>query len=239
MAKSLIATTTGVAIVEGSNSGLLANPMTDPAKVLFHHTFGYYGVVAQDLARVVNHGALAGSTEDLGGVTVLGQAASTTHHLLTHGLGYAPKYFVALNGVMLPQGVPVQLEGDRARWVSAYATTTEIRLWELAISSDVALSATSLTYAVVAFRDSVADPALPMLKIQPGSMIAFGQGKFRIDAAHLRITGAGEPDFSIPLGRTADISGGGVRVVPPSAAAVTIGPYDGAFGGSSYLDLSI
>jgi hypothetical protein len=244
MSKVLRADATGCVIHEGTafDPALMANPMSAPDRIYFHHDFNYYGVVAMDLAKVINHAAvpLAAFTGYDGDTLIGGQAIVADSLLLTHGLGYVPKFFCAYAGQMIPHGYPVQIDaGDRMRFVAAYATTTQIRLWEIGFSSgSAALSAASRTYSVLVFRSSVADPALPMLRLAADDVI-YAQGKFNLDQAHLRIAGAGDGPFAIGLARAADINNGGIRIMAPNGAVLTFGAYASSIAAPAVINVGV
>src|SRR5690606_10520714 len=107
---------------------------------LFHSDFDYYGAVAWDMSRVISHPSVSGlsyqvSPYEPASAQYFGRSSVTTHALITHNLGYVPKFFVAYDGQMIPHGTPIQTDsGNRARFVSAYATTTQIRLKDIGIS---------------------------------------------------------------------------------------------------------
>lgn len=255
MTVRLFADTTGCAIYDEAPGGgdpldpnsLMNRPFVSPQSwidsIYFHSDFAYYGVVAKDMAKVISHAAVAGATTGLPGVLLYGQVVATSHLLLTHGLGYVPKFQVASGGVLLPEGIPIQVgAGGQARFVTPYATATEIRLYEQGYSSDTALVAASITYQAIAFRSSVADPAFPQLNIDPTATgVSFGKGKFRIDEEHLRIAGGSDTPFSISLGRNVDINSGGIRSVPGGVGGPVIdfGGYAGSFAGSPAVQLTI
>lgn len=210
-------------------SSLMNRPIVDPMNwldnIYFHSNFDYYGAPSSG-SVVINHSAVAGTTTPVAYFTTFeGQAIRTDHLLLTHSLGYVPRFFVHYNGLMIPHGMPVQDEGlGLKRFVTGYATSSEIRLSELAYSSSVTLNAVSRTYGAVAFANSEANPFLDQLLIQPGSVI-FGRGRFNLSWPHLRVVGPGESPYAQALGRTAAIGNGSLRVYPPGMSAIDFGPY--------------
>lgn len=244
MPKTLRATQTGCIIVNGNAAtavALFTNPMLDPANVLFHSDFNYYGVVAKNLSVTINHAAIPGYTAMLNSTIIQGQKVETSYALLYHGLGYIPKYFVSYNGYMLPQGVPIQIDGVKVRYVTAWADASYIYIYDAGFSSDTALAAISLLYKVVVFRNSSAVPGMPMLELNAtADRYTFGQGKFQISQEHMRLAAlGGDTPFALALGKTTDINHGGVRVVPPGGSALTYGPYGGSFSGSAFQSMTI
>lgn len=195
------------------------------SNVYFHSNFDYYGAPFHNTATI-GHAALAGaSTQVAYFSTFEGQSARYDHLLLSHSLGYVPRFFIHYGGLMIPHGTPVQDEGDgRKRFVTGYATSTQIRLSELAYSSAFTLSAVSRTYGAVVFANSEANPFLDQLLIEPGRVI-FGRGKFNLSWPHLRVVGSGDSPYAQSLGRTAAVGNGSLRVYPPNSGVVDFGPY--------------
>lgn len=207
-------------------------PMSHLDKLLFHSDFGYFGVVAKNMSKVVNHQSVPGYgpvTLPETSISFHGQSIERTSVLLDHNLGYVPKFFVAQNGERLPPGAVVQwIDSGRWRVVAAYATTTQIVLWERGSSSSAELPAVDITYQAVAFRTSAEDPALPTFQIKPGVAI-FGRGKFRMENEHLRRAGAGDGPFSYLSGPHAAVDNGTLALWRASGTYYFAG---GGFGGT-------
>lgn len=203
----------------------VVNPMGWLDNVYFHSDFDYYGAPFHGTATIA-HAAVAGVSQQVAYFTTFeGQAVRTDHLLLTHSLGYVPRFFVHYGNLMIPHSMPVQDEGSGLkRFVTGYATTSQIRLSELAYSSASTLSAVSRTYGAVVFANSEANPFLDQLLIEPGNVI-FGQGRFNLSWPHLRVVGSGESPYAQALGRTAGVGNGSLRVYPPNGSPIDFGPY--------------
>jgi hypothetical protein len=216
------------------------NPVANIALVIFHSDLNYYGVVAKDLARVINHAAVAGATENIGGtgIIVTGLQVETEHVLITHNLGYPPLFFVAYGGQMIPHGIPIQIESGGQRYVIAHATETQIILREVGFSTDVALPAASRTYQVIVFRDLAAVAALPMFQLKPGVGI-FGKGKFQLGENHLRQVGAGESPFALQQDVCAAVGNGGLGIRQPDGTPLTIGTFSGTIPNPTVINVGI
>lgn len=226
-------------------TSLMNRPVVSPLSwlpnVYFHSDLGYYGVVAQGTTGI-SHPSVAGRTVSVGSDIYLsqlyyGQTQVFDHLLLTHSLGYVPRFFVAYDGKMIPHGMPVQTSGAGVRLVSAYATSTQIRLREFATSSISVLPADFRNYQVLVFRNNTVNPALDMLDIQPG-YVNFGQGKFIANNPHLRATGPGDTVFAQAQGRTAAIRNGGFRAYPPNGAPVDLGPFSGSLSAPPFINVT-
>jgi len=228
-------------------ASLMNRPFVSPSawstSIYFHSNFNYYGVAAADLAKVVSHAAVPGldtvTGPDIASLHFYGQTIAADHVLITHGLGYVPRFFVAQGGKMLPHGIPVQTDGPaKARFVCAYATTSQIILRDVGISTDTALAALSLTYQVLVFRSSVAEAGVQNLLIEPGNVI-FGQGKFRAGQPHLRLSDTGDTPFSIALGKTAAVRNGALRTIPPNGSAIDFGTFTGSLAAPGYQNVAV
>lgn len=220
---------------------LVLNPLAWLDNILFHSDLGYYGVVASG-TTAVSHPAVAGRTVTVGSDAYLsqlyyGQSQVFDHLLLQHNLGYVPRFFVAYDGKMIPHGMPVQTSGAAVRLVCAYATTTQIRLREFASSSAADLPAAVRSYQVLAFRNNAVDPALHLLKIEPGDVV-FGQGKYRANNPHLRATGQGDTVFAQAKTRTAGARNGAFRAYPPNGAPVDLGPFTGTLPAPTFINVT-
>lgn len=254
MSKRFYADASRVVIYEEAPGGgdpidpnsLMNRPVVAPLSwlpnVYFHSDLGYYGVEVQG-TTVISHSSVAGRTVTVGADIYLsqlyyGQSQSFDHLLINHNLGYVPKFFVAYDSKMIPHGMPVQADGSGGvRLVSAYATATQIRLREFATSSSVALPAAVRSYQVLVFRANVPNPALDMLKIEPGDVI-FGQGKFRANNPHLRATGPGDSLFAQAKTRTAAVRNGGFRAYPPNGSPVDLGPFAGSLAAPDFINVT-
>jgi hypothetical protein len=203
----------------------VVNPMGWLSSLYFHSNFDYYGAPFHGTVTI-GHAAVAGASSQVAYFTTFeGQAVRSDHLLLTHNLGYVPRFFVHYGNLMIPHGMPVQDEGEGLkRFVTGYATSTQVRLSELAWSGASTLSAASRTYGAVVFANSEANPFLDQLLIEPGHVI-FGRGRFNVSWPHLRVVGSGESPYAQALGRTAGVGNGSLRVITPGGGAINFGPY--------------
>lgn len=205
-------------------------PLTWIDNIYFHSDLDYYSTVLYVPSVTVSHAAvLTASTPITPFLNIQGQIVQAAHPIANHFLGYVPRFFVIYDGKMIPHGTPVQaVSNSVVRFVTAYATTTQIGLYETGISGAANLPAININYGVMVFRNSAADPLLEKLMIEPGNVI-FGQGKFNMEWPHLRVVGVGESPFAQALSRTAAIDSGSIRVWPPNGSPIDFGPYAGGF----------
>lgn len=239
-------------------------PRNAPAKtpsdylssLIWHQDLFQYEIAAGPTDVLVNHTALATKdtyiTVSLGGMgsgpfapsgstigfLIQGDTRHTDILLYTHGLGYVPKFMVALSGRRLPDGYTVQIDGSGGhRRASVYATTTGIYLREYAVSTSIDLVATSLTYRVMVFRTRAPDPGLPLFA-GDGSGMQLGRGVINTTRKYLRRTGAGDTPFSFNMGRTIDIKNGGVRSAT-GGTTVSEPRYDGSMSAPAYVAVGV
>lgn len=223
-------------------------PAKDPgghmSALEFHSECDYFELVDHYPVNV-SHAALAGATitnthGDIT-VTVYGNVAIRTHVLVSHNLGYIPKYWIAYNGSILCNGTTVHRQDasssiGRGRRVSHYATTTQILLREIVFSNANAIAATSRNYLVKIFRTPVANPELPPWSLDP-EKVQFARGKIRSDRAYLREVLPAESSFDADLVPVMDINHGGVRVTS-GGNTYQDGPYAGSHTGGDFVALA-
>lgn len=214
----------------------VVSPLSWLSNVYFHSDLDYYGTAAYTPSVVISHAGLAGLTRAVSvSMTFLGNLATYDHLLQQHNLGYVPRFMVAVGNQMIPMGTPIQDGGEgKKRFVCPYATTTQIRLFEVVFTDNTNLAAISQAYRVITFDNQVVSPALDQLLIEPGNVI-FGQGKFRMDRPPLRTVAAGESPFSVPMGRTAAVRNGSLRTVLPNGATYNLGPFNGSLPTPSFV----
>lgn len=224
---------------------LMNRPVLSPLNwlnnIYFHSDLGYYGVIA-NASISINHPAVAGRIQTVGQDIYLsqlyyGQSQTFDHLLLQHDLGYIPRFFVAYDGKMIPNGMPIQSASGGVRLVCAYATSTQIRLQEFSTSSASALPSATRLYQVLVFRNNNPDLSLPMLNVEPGDVI-FGQGKFRANMPHLRATGPGDSLFAQARNRTAAVRNGSFRAYPPNGSLVDLGPFTGSLPNPNFINVT-
>lgn len=221
------------------------DPLTWLEYVKFHPDFDYYQVHSGPTTVAINHSAVAGvsgvSVGVSGLVTRTGNFYSTTHTLVTHNLGYIPKYMVVQGGRIVAPGTLLSLTAGQNRNVTPYATTTTINLYETAGVGATTLPALSLNYDVIVFRQPVADsPYERDFDPVTGRMI-LGFGKFDSEYKVLRSVGsAGSTSpFDISLGPTIDIRNGAVKIVLADGTTLTEPNYTGSFTGSPSIQCAV
>lgn len=215
-------------------NSLMNRPVISPVawldNIYFHSDFDYYGTFIYQPSILVDHPVIPGIVTNITTFrTFEGQAVRNDHLLVQHNLGYVPNFFVIYNGRMIPHGTPVQsVDSGRQRFVTAYATTTQIRLSEVGYSNANSLAQISINYGVMVFANPNVNPAIETFLAEPGNVI-FGKGKFRMEWPHLRVVGSGDSPFAQATSATAGIGNGGIRVWPPNDSAIDFNNYSGSF----------
>lgn len=220
----------------------LNSPLSHLDKIYFHSDFDYMEVSLLTTV-VINHAGYpaasppafngGGQTGSGGGGYGSGNSgfssntgfavgSYTANHLLaTHGLGYIPRFKVAVNGQMLPPGFPVQTNANGAvRMVSAYATTTQIRLREFGNAGSGAMPAQSSTYTVMVFGAQPSPSNNRLIDFNPSTgVLELGLGRWRSDRRYLQVVPGGSP-FGLLMGRNVDLANGAARAVLPNGGLV-------------------
>lgn len=179
-------------------------------------TIGHSALATKDTWIVVSTGGYGGNAFDppVGssiGFVIQGDTRVTDILLYAHGLGYVPKFMVALDGRRVPDGFAVQndVSGGHRR-VSIFANTFGIYLREFAVSTNTALPAVNCTYRVMLFRTRAPDPSKPLFA-GSGGALQLGRGVIDTTRRYLRRTGTGDSPFALNLGPTIDIRNGAAR----------------------------
>lgn len=230
-------------------------PFDDPIEyvdnILFHSDFQYLSNAIVVNPIDITHTLLAGLTgtgysvtngggASSGGTPVAdGQIRVSSIPLYTHNLGYAPLFQVENNRRIVSPGTVIQNPTGQLRMISAYATTTQVLLREVAISSKTDLPAWDDTYKLTIFKDPVGDPLLPTLWLRESGMI-LARGKVTDENRPLRRVGPDDDPnsaFYLPIDRTIDIKNGAIRNISPFAGVRDFGIYNGSFVSMSSIEV--
>lgn len=202
-------------------NALRHRPLLDPAawlaNVYFHSDLDYMEVSHGPTTVTVNHSAVSVGSPPAGQPFRFGfTTAAADRLLLTHSLGYAPLAMVVYDDNVCWPGMPVQADGSGgARFVTAYSTATEIRLYEFASVGSSDLGATSLDYTVIVFKDPPAPSGNVLFHVDPANdKVTMARGKFDSTRRYLQVVAGGSP-FGLSLGRTIDLNNGAPRAVRP------------------------
>lgn len=236
------------------------NPEQWLENIYFHSDLDNLEVVS-DTTVAISHastsgattGGLSSSSSQGGGgsqnaASLKYRASSAEHVLVTHGLGYAPICAVVVGSNVLFPGMPVQTQSDgRGRYCSAYATTTQIKLYEWTSVSSVALPAASVNYRVIVFRAPRSPSGDLLFSCDPATgKITMAKGRFDSTRRYLQVVPGGSP-FGVAYGKTMQLRNGAPRFVNPNGSvfepvpaalkgrwvcSYVGGTYTGAYGSS-------
>lgn len=201
----------------------LNNPTTNLQYLYFHSDLDYMEVSHGPTNAGVGHPAVpaAAAVPGQAAVVVAGGWFNSTV-LLTHNLGYVPDFFVVRNGDIVYPGTNVQYEPSdgRARFVTVYATATQIVLYEWALQTGNVLAGSNQTYTVVVFRQPPAPSGNILLDFNPATgIVRMGREKFNSSRRYLQVTPGGT-SYGFALGKTIDLNNGAPRYVDPDGSIV-------------------
>jgi len=195
-------------------------PLIDPAnnldKVYFHSDLDYFEVVFE-ATITINHPLIAAGTVPPDYTIAFGWNSISADYLLqTHSLGYLPFALVAQGTNILWPGMPVQEDANGGgRYVSAYVTTTELRLYEWGSIGNVDLPAVSLAYKLLIFKQPPAASGTYRVDTNAGlGTASLGFNKFNIARKYLQVVPGGSP-LGLSYGRTIDLNNGAPRAMRP------------------------
>lgn len=210
-------------------------PLLDPnnwlANIYFHSDLDNLEIVSNTTITVAHAAVAATSSGGLNSPQAFGQAstgnaetvrykaASSEHVLVTHNLGYIPNALIVVGSNVIWPGMPVQTFTDgRGRYVSAYVTTTQVKLHEWVSGTDAALAAVNVAYRVIVFKQTP-DPSGSILFDfnHTSGLVQMARGRFRSDRNYLQVVPGGSP-FSIAYGKTLDLKNGAPRFIKPDGS---------------------
>ena len=239
MARTLHAdgTTGKVLIYKGNAAPATYETPTGPqlGDLHFHSDLSYLGN-AQVIEVTLTHPERTRSSS-----TSKGLFGSTTwynprqgtqsYDLATHSFGRVVPFIPFYGSSQMPSGTVVQQAGESARAVSIFVTNTKIYAFENWVTFDDTLPGITRTYRVFLFETLFAPSGNESIRIEP-SLFRAGFGKLSTAYRYLRESPT--PDLFVTAGKTADVRGGGLKVVlPDGTLALQSATYTGSFVGSS------
>lgn len=229
-----------VAIYEGGYEAAFTSPLANLNRVFFHSALDYVGV-AHVYNGVISHPdrAASGGNDKYLANNKQPQSGTQEWTLLTFpDAGYIPHGILVVNGEQLPGAAPIQRNGPAsARYAILRMTSTSAILHERWHTFNDSIPATNITYTLYVFTGPIAQSGTKTLYITPTQMIA-SRGKLNTDLRYIRSTPT-NPGFRLIRGATADVSGGGLRMVTPAGSVIDDGVYNGSFGGTAAKGVSI
>lgn len=223
-----------VAVYEGGYEAAFTNPLANLDKVYFHSALDYVGV-DRIYTGVISHPARTASATDDKYLASNKRPLTGTQEwtlLSFPNAGYIPQAVLVVNGEQLPGAAPIQRNGPAsARYAILRMTNTAAILHERWHTFNDSIAALNITYTLYIFTGPIAQAGNKTLYISPNQMIA-SRGK--LDTAYRYIRSkATSPDFRLIRGATADVSGGGLRMVTPAGTVINDGVYNGSFAGTA------
>lgn len=217
-------------------------PMDHLDKVLLHSDFDYFPLLAGPTDVTVSLGSVAGVTGSNVGttniiITPVGQTVPAENVLITfEEQDTPPRYKIAYQGAVLTSGTEIQSSAG-GRFVTHYATTTQIILVDVASSTNETIGSMSSDFEVVVFGSPEADPSKNLGRLSPDATY-LARGKIDISKPPLRRVRDGESSFDINLGPTMDIKNGAITVRSGGNTYAEAG-YDGSFSGPDYVPIGL
>lgn len=230
------------------------NPINYLSDITFHSDFFQYEIAAGPVDVSVSHGSVPTMTTLIGvnpgnggigiaippavGINVVGNYVTTDILAFTHGLGYIPKFMVAYQGRRMPDGQVVQAASGYRRRVSAWANSSGIYLRDSGAVSAVSMPAVSVSYRILVFRESQANPALPLFGGGPGDATIIARGVINSSKKYLRRTGVGDTPFAQNLGRTIDTNNGFLATASGGVVTAETG-YGGSLTAPPFISVGV
>jgi hypothetical protein len=172
-----------------------------------------------------------GRSGKLGGTTYRPRQGTQTYNLGTNTLGAVRPAVAFLSGAQIPAGSVVHRVGQSVRAVSVIVRANQIQLFENWLTFNNTLPAVTRNYRVFIFQTLFTPSGNTSIRIQPGLFTA-GFGKLSTSFRYLRRNNS-NPDFRVTAGRTADVQGGGLKIVlPDGSVPLQTSTYTGSFNGS-------
>ena len=207
----------------------------------FHSDLSYLGNSVVLEATVTHPGHTRSSS------TTKGLFSSTTHYnpvqgtssyvLGSNALGANAPFVPFYGNSQVPSGTIIHQVGESVRAISVYITSNQVKLYESWATFDQSLPQITRTYKVYLFNTLFTGSGNTSLAITATSFTA-GFGKLSSDYRYLRDSTS--PDFYVTQGKTADISGGGLKVVLPSGTVqYNSSNYTGSFSGTGGRGIKI
>lgn len=229
-----------VAIYEGGFEAAFTSPLANLDKVFFHSSLDYVGV-SHIYTGVISHPLREASAQADKYLNNNKKPLNGTQEwtLLNFAdAGYAPHGILVVNGEQMPGAAPIQKVGNAsARYIMLRVTNTAAVLREHWHTFNDSLPATNISYTLYLFTGPIAQSGNDTLKITPNQMVA-SRGKLNTLYRYIRSVVA-SPAFRLIKGATADVQGGGLRIVTPAGTVIDDGVYTGSFSGTPSKGCSI
>lgn len=227
-------------------------------KVYWHSAFTQHELALGPIAQSVSHTLLnsavnyynVATSAGFGGTPVSSPGAVsgiwygvrgarrvTDIEVYTHGLGYKPHFVVSAGNGVIGSGTLVQRTAQSHRSITPYVTNTKLIFREVCFADEVNLSAGSVTYGLLFFRQPAQDPDKALFgKI--GSHVQLGRGRIDSQYKYLRESLPAESSVDLNLGHTIEYALGGSKQVIGDVSSVH-GNFIGDFSGTDFLAVDV
>ncbi len=203
----------------GPSDAPLTNPLAHLDRIKIHSSLAYLQVAAE-VDVPISHpyvarpgSAWSWSTWSFDWYPAVYQ---WDHLLFTHNLGYVPFCLVTVTGgAAVEPGIPVQATAQGGtRFLTVYATATQIRAIERVDTGNGDIPAININYKVLVLRQPASLGNGVLFDATSGRVTA-GQGWFDSDYHYLRAVAAGESPFFLVGSQNIDTRGGVTRMIDP------------------------
>jgi len=242
MAKTLYADGNSGRVMIYNNAddpSVYANPTeTQLGDLHFHSDLSYLGGT-QTIDTTITHPQRTRSsdTNKWGNTNYKVRRGTATYTLASNSFGAIRPFVGIYNGAQMLSGTIIQTAGQSVRAVSLYINASEIGLFEQWLTFDDTLGSAERRYKVFVFETLFTPDSNTSIYADPNSFEA-GFGKLSTDYRYLRRED-NFPDFYLTARRTADVSGGGLKVVMPDGTTTYDSGYSGSFNGFSSVGVKI
>ena len=198
----------------------------------FHSDLSYLGNTQVLEATVIHPERVrSSSSSKWGGTSYRTRQGSQSFVLGTNTLGTIRPAVAFFGSAQMPAGTVVHKVGQSVRAVSLMVTASQIRLFENWLTFDDTLPAVSRTYRIFLFQTLFTGSGNTSIQIAPGAFTA-GFGKLSTSYRYLRRADSA-PDAFVTAAPTADVQGGGLKVVlPDGSQPLQSATYTGSFTGT-------
>lgn len=206
----------------GASDAPLTNPYSNLNLIKIHSDLNYLKV-AKEGSVTINHPYVARPTTQWDWSTWsfnwYPTAYINDYGLLQHDLGYIPHCIIAIGENIVEPGTPVQSNSSGGvRFITIYATTTQIRAVERVDTGNGDLAAFTATYSIFVLGTRQNTQPGVLFEAEAGRVRA-GQGSFDSNFSYLRSVAPGESPFYLVGSQNIDTEGGITKTLSPTGVA--------------------
>lgn len=210
----------------------------------FHSDLSYLGN-SLSIESSITHPQRTRSSDEskgflgIGGSTYYNPIQGNQTYLIgSHSFGKIVPFVVMYEGMQIPSGTVIHQIGQSVRAISVFMDQSNVWLYESFVTFDDTLPAISKSYKIFLFDTLFQGSGNESIRIEP-DLFRAGFGKLSSDYRYIRRDELNS-DFRTTAGKTADVQGGGLKVVlPGGSVAYQSSTYTGSFTGSSSKGVKI